>query len=64
MNWYDDDENKNIDKFITQTKKITFKYTDDEIQLLKNNINIYGNSINGIAQVLKRTPNYSICRIL
>ena len=44
MKWYDDDENKNIDKFkFTQTKKITFKYTDDEIQLLKNNINIYGN---------------------
>ena len=62
-NWYDDDKNDVIDKFkFTQVKNIIFKYTDDEIKSFKNNMDIYGTSINGLAQVLKRTPNYSICR--
>tara|TARA_B110000438_G_scaffold273678_1_gene293257 strand:+ start:1928 stop:3964 length:2037 start_codon:yes stop_codon:yes gene_type:complete len=39
-----------------------FIYTKEEIELFNNNMNIYGTSTNGIAQLLKRLPRYTLWR--
>lgn len=48
-------------KFSTP-RKILFSYTKEEIELFKNNMDIYGISTNGMAQVLKRIPKYYLWR--
>ena len=52
-----------IDKFqFNEARKIMFSYTPEEIELFKNNMDIYGISTNGMAQVLKRIPKYGLWR--
>ena len=61
--WILDSTNQNMDKFEFSTlRKIMFTYTPDEIELFRNNMDIYGISTNGMAQVLKRISNVYLWR--
>ena len=61
--WNSDSTNQTIDKFeLSQLRKITFTYTPEEIELFRNNMDIYGITTNGMAQVLKRVPKFYLWR--
>lgn len=61
--WFDDPDSIPLEKFqFSESRKIMFSYTPEEIELFKNNMDIYGISTNGMAQVLKRIPKYYLWR--
>ena len=61
--WFYDVHGKDLEEFRFSTiRKIMFSYTKDEIELFRNNMEIYGISTNGMAQVLKRLPKYGLWR--
>jgi radical SAM superfamily enzyme YgiQ (UPF0313 family) len=61
--WYEDFSGKPLGQFVFEEKrKILFDYTLEEIELFRNNMNIYGRSLNGIGQVIKRIPKFSLWR--
>ncbi len=61
--WNLDSTNQTIDKFEFSTlRKIMFTYTSEEIELFRNNMDIYGITTNGMAQVLKRISNIYLWR--
>ena len=61
--WQNAGLGNSIDEFkFSEPRKIMFSYTKDEIELFKNNMDIYGISTNGMAQVLKRIPKYGLWR--
>ena len=54
---------KIIEEFqFDKLKTMKFTYTKEEIELFQSNMNIYGISTNGIAQLLKRLPRYVLWR--
>ena len=54
---------KIIEEFqFDELKTMKFTYTKEEIELFQSNMNIYGISTNGIAQLLKRLPRYVLWR--
>ena len=61
--WNSDSTNQTIDKFeLNSLRKIMFTYTSEEIELFRNNMDIYGITTNGMAQVLKRVPKFYLWR--
>ena len=63
QNWFDDVSKNTIEKFqFNEPRKIMFSYTAKDMELFKNNIDIYGISTNGMAQVLKRIPKFGLWR--
>tara|TARA_Y100000310_G_C20702067_1_gene830862 strand:- start:853 stop:2886 length:2034 start_codon:yes stop_codon:yes gene_type:complete len=63
QNWFDDASGITIEKFqFSEPRKIMFDYTLKDMKLFKDNIDIYGTSINGMAQVLKRLPKFGLWR--
>ena len=63
QSWYDDNSGNIIEKFqFSEARKVMFSYNKEETELFKNNMNIYGTSINGMAQVLKRIPKHFLWR--
>jgi radical SAM superfamily enzyme YgiQ (UPF0313 family) len=61
--WVLDSTNQTIDKFAFSTlRKIMFTYTSEEIELFRTNMDIYGITTNGMAQVLKRIANIYLWR--
>jgi radical SAM superfamily enzyme YgiQ (UPF0313 family) len=61
--WFSKNTGISIDKFqFNEPRKIMFTYTPEEIELFKNNMDIYGISTNGMAQVLKRIPKFGLWR--
>ena len=63
QNWVNDASGITIEKFqFSEPRKIMFDYTLKDMKLFKDNIDIYGTSINGMAQVLKRIPKFGLWR--
>jgi len=61
--WVLDYTDQTIDKFEFSTlRKIMFMYTPEELKLFRNNMDIYGITTNGMAQVLKRIANIYLWR--
>ena len=61
--WNLDSTNQTIDKFeFSRLRKIMFTYTSEEIELFRTNMDIYGITTNGMAQVLKRISNVYLWR--
>ena len=61
--WVLDSTNQTMDKFeFSRLRKIMFTYTSEEIDLFKTNMDIYGITTNGMAQVLKRIANVYLWR--
>lgn len=61
--WLLDSDNQTINKFEFSTlRKIMFTYTAEEVELFRKNMDIYGITTNGMAQVLKRIANVYLWR--
>jgi antitoxin component HigA of HigAB toxin-antitoxin module len=61
--WTLDSHDQTIDRFeFSKLRKIMFTYTPEEIELFRNNMDIYGISTNGMAQVLKRISSVYLWR--
>ena len=61
--WVLDSTNQTMDKFeFSRLRKIMFTYTSEEIELFRTNMDIYGITTNGMAQVLKRIANVYLWR--
>ena len=55
--WNDSTSENMIEKFqFTKPRKIVFNYNEEESKLFIDNMNIYGTSIHGMSQVVKRIP--------
>jgi len=55
--WNDSTSENMIEKFqFTKPRKIVFNYNKEESKLFIDNMNIYGTSIHGMSQVVKRIP--------
>jgi len=61
--WYENDEGISIDKFrFEDRKEMMFCYSEEELELFENFMNIYGTTPNGMSQVLKRIPKKNLWR--
>jgi len=61
--WYENDEGMSIDKFrLEGREEMMFCYSEEELELFENFMNVYGTTPNGMSQVLKRIPKKNLWR--
>lgn len=62
--WNSDTSGTRLEGFrFGRAVRLVFVYAQENVKLFRDNMGIYGTSIHGISQVLKRVPKHALCRI-